>query len=75
MKGGPFAIVLLLIIADRITTPGERNRLLLENQELREEVKQLNQSFQKEVMPPLIEISKLMPQMIEALAKPRRGSQ
>jgi hypothetical protein len=74
LNGGPFAIVVLLIILDKLTTTGERDRLRAENKELRDEVKVLNTSIRDEVVPPLVRLNGLIADVIEALAKVRYQS-
>lgn len=73
LKGGPFAIVLLLIIMDKIGTHGERDRLRVENTELRKEVATLNEQVRTQVVPPLVEITRLLPRVIDELTS-RRGT-
>lgn len=74
LNGGPFAIVVLLIILDKLTTTGERDRLRAENRELREEVKILNTSIRDEVVPPLVRLNGLIADVVEELAKARYQS-
>lgn len=68
LNGGPFAFVVLLLIMDKLTTPGERDRLRGENQQLRDEIKALNENVREEVVPPLVQINALMREVIEELA-------
>lgn len=74
LNGGPFAIVLLLIIMDKITTTGERDRLRKENEDLRVEIKSLNLNIQKEIMPPLIQLNILMKEVVIELARKENTS-
>lgn len=67
LNSGPFAMFLVLIVMDKITTPGERDRLRTENANLKEELKQLNSSLREEVMPPLIQMTGLMKDVIEVV--------
>src|SRR5690349_20948871 len=67
LNSGPFAMFLVLIVMDKITTPGERDRLRGENLQLREEIKTLNNSLREEVMPPLIQMTSLMKDVIEVI--------
>lgn len=67
LNSGPFAMFLVLIVMDKITTPGERDRLRAENLELREEIKTLNNSLREEVMPPLIQMTALMKDVVEVI--------
>lgn len=60
LKGGPFAIVVLLIILDKLTTPTERDRLRIENQELRTEIRALNQELRTQVVPLLADVAKIL---------------
>lgn len=75
LNGGPFAIVLLLIIFDKITTTGERDRLRNENDELRQEIKDLNVSIRNEVMPPLVQLNSVMKDVAAEMGKNSRGRQ
>lgn len=72
LNGGPFALVVLLMITDKITTTGERDRLRLENIALRDEIKILNEGIRKDIVPPLVQINGLMKDVIEELSE-RRG--
>jgi hypothetical protein len=71
LNGGPFAFVVLLLIMDKLTTPGERDRLRAENQLLHDEIKVLNQNIREEVVPPLVQINSLMREVIEELSQNR----
>lgn len=72
LNGGPFAVVVLLIILDKLTPPGERDRLRAENQVLRDEIKVLNQNIREEIVPPLVQLNTLMKDVVEELADIRR---
>lgn len=67
LKGGPFAIVLLLIVLDKIGTHGERDRLRVENTSLREEVRELNADIRNDVLPPLTGIASGLPEFTRVL--------
>lgn len=67
LNGGPFAVVLLLIVLDKIGTHGERDRLRTENAALRERDKTLNDEIRKEVITPLADQNRLMVDIIEIL--------
>lgn len=73
LKSGPLGLVLVLIIMDKMGTHGERDRLRVENRELREEVARLNEVNRKEVLPPLLEVARLLPPIAEELMRPRRS--
>lgn len=70
LNGGPFAIVLLLIILDKIGTHAERDRLRIENKELRDKNETLNNVLREEVVPPLTELNRLMAEVLRALDTP-----
>lgn len=57
LQGGPFALILALIILDKLAPTGERDRLREENKQLKEDQKELNQTLLT-VIPPLIEATK-----------------
>lgn len=67
LKGGPFAIVLLLIVLDKIGTHGERDRLRIENTALRNEIKELNADLRNDVLPPLTGIASGLPEFTKVL--------
>jgi hypothetical protein len=60
LKSGPWAVVVLLIILDKLTTTGERDRLRLENTELRKALEEAEQAYRKEVTPALVEGNRLL---------------
>lgn len=68
LNGGPFAIVVFLMITDKIATTSERDRLRIENNALRDEVKVLNESIRNEIVPPLVQINALMKDVVEELS-------
>lgn len=69
LKGGPFAIVVALMVADKIGTHGERDRLRIENTALRNEIKELNDDLRKDVMPPLTGIATGLPEFTRLLER------
>lgn len=73
LNGGPFALVVLLMVTDKITTTSERDRLRLENIALREEIKVLNEGIRKDIVPPLVQMNALMKDAIEELSSSRKG--
>lgn len=68
LNGGPFAVVVLLIIMDKLTTVGERDRLRTENNDLKGQIKDLNESIRNEIVPPLVQLNTLMKDVVEELA-------
>lgn len=72
LNGGPFAIVVLLLILDKLTTPGERDRLRAENAQLTTEVKTLNENIRNEIVPPLIEMNRLSSELVTLLSDDER---
>lgn len=72
LNGGPFALVVLLVVTDKITNTSERDRLRQENTALREEIKLLNEGVRKDIVPPLVQINALMKDVIGELSD-RRG--
>lgn len=71
LNGGPFAVVVLLVVLDKLTNTGERDRLRLENEVLRKEIKDLNQSIRNEIVPPLVQLNALMKDVIAELSDRR----
>lgn len=53
LNGGPFAIVVFLIVTDRLTTPGERDRLRTELTAAHEREAKINDNLRTEVVPAL----------------------
>lgn len=67
LNGGPFAIVLLLILLDKLGTNSERDRLRTENASLREQNQTLNDEVRTEVIAPLAEQNRLVAEMLRIL--------
>lgn len=67
LNGGPFAIVLLLMILDKIGTNSERDRLRIENAALRDQNQNLNDTIRTEVVAPLTEQNRLMVEIVQIL--------
>jgi hypothetical protein len=66
-NGGPFALFLLLIVTDKVSTVGERDRLRAKNDQLENDNKVLNESIKDDILPPLIQINSLMKDVIREL--------
>lgn len=60
LKSGPWALVVLLIILDKLTPVGERDRLRIENTELRKALQEAEIANRKDVVPALIECNRLL---------------
>lgn len=71
LKGGPFAIVVTLIVMDKLTTPGERDRLRNENAEMRKEIKDLNTEVRNNVIPLVTKNTELLTTVTSTLTTPR----
>lgn len=54
LKGGPFAIVVLLIMLDRLTTPGERDLLRKQLQESQARERALYEGIKSDLAPALV---------------------
>lgn len=65
-------VVVLLFVFDRITNTSERDRLRSENAELRRELKDQNEILREKIMPPLVDLTRLLPSVIAAADVPRR---
>ena len=72
LTGGPFAVILLLVVMDKIGTHGERDRLRVENESLRSEIRDLNANMRNEVVPALVEQSKLTERLLALDDPPAR---
>lgn len=72
LNGGPFAIVLLLIVLDKLGTNSERDRLREDNKTLREQNQKLNDTVRQEVVPPLTELNRLMGETLLILSDENR---
>lgn len=62
LNGGPFAIVVFLLVTDRLTTPGERDRLRTELTASHEREERLNNNIREDFIP-------LMTKAHEAIAR------
>lgn len=62
LNGGPFAVVVLLLVMDKLTTPGERDRLRIELTASHEREERLNVNIRETVVP-------LMTRSVEATAR------
>lgn len=60
LKSGPWAIVVLLIIFDKLSPVGERDRLRAENTELRKTLQETEIANRKDVIPALTESNRLL---------------
>lgn len=67
LNGGPFAVVLLLILLDKLGTNSERDRLRVENAALREQNQTLNDTVRTDVIAPLAEQNRLMAELLKVL--------
>lgn len=73
LQGGPFAIVVLLVVMEKLVTPGERNRIYEVNQILREELRKTNEDLRQEIVPPITQIVQLVPEMIRVIGNKKAG--
>lgn len=74
LQGGPFALILALILLDKLAPTGERDRLRKENAEYKENNQKLNDKL-LEVLPPLIDATQVITKvgdMIESMEKTAR---
>ncbi len=51
LQGGPFALVVVLFVLEKLVTPGERDRLREENNKYKEEVVALNLVIREQIIP------------------------
>ena len=51
MNGGPFAVVVILLVMDKLTTPSERDHLREQNAELAKMNEALNESIRRDILP------------------------
>jgi hypothetical protein len=79
LQGGPFAAVLALILFDKLTPTGERNRLREEVKENKQIIAELNKQL-LDVLPPLTEMLPLLRELADSRIRdreydqPRRGA-
>jgi hypothetical protein len=80
LQGGPFAAVLALILLDKLTPTGERNRLREEVKEYKQNMAELNAQLLN-VLPPLTEMLPILRGIAESRSdshdyaqQPRRGA-
>lgn len=69
LQGGPFAAVLALILLDKLTPTGERNRLREEVKEYKANIQELNKQM-LDVLPPLTEMLPLLRDLTESRTDP-----
>lgn len=69
LNGGPFAIVLLLIITDKLAPTGERDRLRTELTAAHEREAALNDNLRKEIVPALTQNTAALTRATEALLR------
>jgi hypothetical protein len=67
LNGGPFAIVLLLVLLDKLGTNSERDRLRAENASLRTQNQELNDTIIEKVIAPLTDQNRLMGDLVKLL--------
>lgn len=72
LNGGPFAVVVFLLISDKITTPGERNRLRdeLSSSHLRED--KLNENIRHDIVPLMTNVNNTLGRVITELGNLER---
>lgn len=51
LNGGPFAIVVFLLVTDKLTTPGERDRLRVELTAAHAREERLNENIRNDIVP------------------------
>lgn len=51
LNGGPFAIVVFLLVTDKLTTPGERDRLRVELTAAHAREEKLNENIRNDIVP------------------------
>lgn len=69
LNGGPFALMVGLVVMDKMTNTSERDRLRVENEVLRNEIKILNESIRGDIVPPLVQVNGLMKDIIRLLSE------
>lgn len=73
LQGGPFAIILILILMDKLAPTGERNRLREENEKYKADIQTLNNKL-LEVLPPLTEAAHVMTRVGDLLEAMGNGN-
>lgn len=67
LRGGPFALILLLIMLDKLGPHGERDRLRGENRALQAAIDRQNEAIRKDLLPAILEANRLQAEVIRAL--------
>lgn len=67
LQGGPFAVVVLLVIFEKLVPPGERDRLRAENAQYREDIARLNQTIRDDIVPLLSQSNDAMKMVLDEL--------
>lgn len=68
LQGGPFAIVVILFIFEKLVTPGERDRLREENKKYQQDIADLNLVIRDQIIPLLGQNNDTMKKVYEELS-------
>ena len=71
LQGGPFAIVVILFIFEKLVTPGERDRLRDENKKYQQDIADLNLVIRDHIIPLLGQNNDTMKKVYEEKAAAR----
>lgn len=67
LQGGPFAVVVILFIFEKLVTPGERDRLREENKKYQQDIADLNLVIRDQIIPLLAQNNETMKKVYEEL--------
>jgi hypothetical protein len=67
LQGGPFAVVVILFIFEKLITPGERDRLREENKKYQQDIADLNLVIREQIIPLLGQNNETMKKVYEEL--------
>lgn len=67
LQGGPFAVVVILFVFEKLVTPGERDRLRTENKQYQKDIADLNLVIRDQIIPLLGQNNETMRRVFEEL--------
>ncbi len=67
LQGGPFAVVVILFVLEKLITPGERDRLREENKQYQKDIADLNLVIRDHIIPLLGQNNETMKKVYDEL--------